>query len=180
RHGRKPVRSPETVVVTGRLAGLGEPVGPFPAEFFAEHRAGGAQVFIQWRAAQRPPARMLLAGPGDGVVLAVQFQRAGAHPVDVPMRRAESPYVHRPQIARGLPRHDPLGQHLTGAAAGGDAEGVESRSDVEAVELRRRSEDEVTVRREAFRSVDEFLGAGAGQARYTRHRLIEDRLKMLP
>src|SRR5580658_5925009 len=100
-HGGKPVRSTEAVLVTGRLAGSGKPVRPFPAEFFPKHRAGGAQMFVERRAAQRPSARALLAGPGDGVVLAVQFQRAGAHPVDVRMRCAEAPYVYRPQIAGG-------------------------------------------------------------------------------
>src|SRR6202140_1294674 len=96
------------------------------------------------------------------------------------MRRPEPPYVARPEIARRYPGNDPLGQHLAGAAASGDAEGVESRADVEAAELRRRSEDEITVRREAFRSVDEFLHAGPRERRYARHRLIEDRLKMFP
>src|SRR6202163_5147439 len=72
RHGRKPVRSPETVFVMGRLARGGKPVWPLPAEFFSKHRTGGAQIFVQWRSAQRPSAGVLLARPGDGVVLAVQ------------------------------------------------------------------------------------------------------------
>src|SRR3546814_12877048 len=81
---------------------------------------------------------MLLRGPGDGVVLAIGLQRAGAHPVGVEVRAPVAPDVDRPEVVGRLAAMDPLGDRLPGAPAGGDAEGVEPGADAE---FRQRSEE---------------------------------------
>ena len=82
-------------------------------------------------------------------MLAVELERARAHPAVVAVRRAEAADVDRPEIERRLAGRDPLGERLAGAAARGDAEGVEAAADEEALQLRRLAEDEVAVGREA-------------------------------
>src|SRR3546814_3234981 len=73
---------------------------------------------------------------------------------------------------------DPLGERLPGAAAGGDAEGVEAGADEEVRQLRRLAEDEVAVRREAFRAVDELLDAGGLQRRHSAERQLHELLEV--
>src|SRR3546814_9250294 len=74
---------------------------------------------------------------------------------------------------------DPLGERLPGAAAGGDAEGVEAGADEEVRQLRRLAEDEVAVRREAFRAVDELLDAGGLQRRHSAERQLHELLEVI-
>ena len=83
-------------------------------------------------------------------MLAVELERARAHPADVVVRRAEAADVDRPEVERRLAGRDPLGERLAGAAAGRDAERVEAGADVEAAQLRRLAEDEVAIGREAL------------------------------
>ena len=64
----------------------------------------------------------------------------------------------------GSPAGYPLGQRPPGAAGAGDAEGVEAGTDVEVPQLRRLAEDEVAVRRERFRAIDQLLDAGGLRA----------------
>ena len=113
---------------------------------------------------------MLLVGPGDGVVLAVQLQRALTHPIHIGVRRPEATDVHRPDIERGFAADDPFGQSFPGAAAGRDAEGVEPSADIEPTNPWRRAKDEVAVRREALRPIEQLLDARMLQRRHARHR----------
>src|SRR5712675_1960904 len=158
--GGEPVRAAKTVDVVRLLSRRRKPVRPLPAELFAEHRALLLQQRVQRRAAQGPAARVLLARPGDGVVLAVQLKGTAAHPTDVQVRRAEAPDVDGPQIERGLAADDPLREHQAGAATRGNAESVESGADKVPAHSRGRPEDEVAVGRETLRPVDELLDAG--------------------
>src|SRR3546814_11769087 len=65
------------------------------------------------------------------------------------------------------------------SAAGGDAEGVEAGADEEVRQLRRLAEDEVAVRREAFRAVDELLDAGGLQRRHSAERQLHELLEVI-
>ena len=103
-------------------------------------------------------------------MLAVELERARAHPADVVVRRAEAADVDRPEVVGRLAARDPLGERLAGAAAGRDAERVEAAADVEALELGRLAEDEVAIGREALRPVDQLLDAGLGERRDARDR----------
>ncbi len=77
------------------------------------------------------------------------------------------------------PDIDPFGQHPARAAAGGDAEGVEARADEHVGAFRRRAEDEVAVRREAFRAVDHLLDARRFQRRDAGDGLFHVLLEMI-
>src|SRR3546814_7959299 len=102
--GLEPVGPAEAVAILRRLAPapVGVPVGPLPAELFAEAGALLLQDRIERRAPAGPAAVMLLRGPGDGVVLAIGLQRAGAHPVGVEVRAPEAPDVDRPEVVGRL------------------------------------------------------------------------------
>ena len=89
------------------------------------HRAGG------------PAGRVLLVRPGHGVVLGIGFERARPDPRPVAMHRPEAADVDRPEIEGRLAAGDPFGERAARAAGGGDAEGVEARADIEALQLRR-------------------------------------------
>ena len=62
----------------------------------------------------------------------------------------------------------------------GDAEGVEAGADEHVGAFGRRAEDEIAVRREAFRPVDHLLDAGGLERRHARHRLRHVLLEMVP
>src|SRR3546814_338074 len=85
----------------------------------------------------------------------------------------------RHEVVGRLAHMDPLGGRLPGAAAGGDAEGVEAGADEEVRQLRRLAEDEVAVRREAFRAVDELLDAGGLQRRHSAERQLHELLEVI-
>ncbi len=100
---------------------------------------------------------------GDGVVLAVSLQRALGDPGAVAVEAGEAPDVHGPKIQGGFALHHPFGQNPSRTAPAGDAKGVETRPHIHVRAFRRRAEDEVAVRREAFRAVDHLLDADLGQ-----------------
>ena len=77
------------------------------------------------------------------------------------------------------PSVDPLGQRHPGATAGGDAERVEAGADEEVLQLRRLAEDEVAVRREALRAVDQLVDAGGLQCRHPAHRQFHRRREVV-
>ena len=127
-----------------------------------------------------PAARVLLVRPGRGVVLGVELEGAGAHPVDAPVRLAEAADVDRPQVHRRFAAHDPLGERLAGPAAGGDAVGVEAGADVEVCNLGRLAKDEVAVGGEGFGAVEHILDPGPLERRHARERLLHERLEVVP
>ena len=172
---------PAEAVFVARLDAVGrEPVRPLPAELLAEAGAARFEPVVQRRAAQRAAACMFLGRPGDGVMLGVHFHGAGADPFDVAVRRAEAADIDGPQIVGRLAAGDPFGQRLAGAAAGRDPEGVEAGADEEADAFRRLAEDEIAVRGEALRPVDQLLDAGRLQRRHAAQRLFHHRLEMVP
>ena len=97
----------------------------------------------------------------------------------VEMVLAEAADVDRPEVVGRLALGDPFGERHAGAAAGGDAEGVEAGADEDAAHLRRLAEDEVAVGREALRAVDELLDAGRLQRRHAASGELDQRLEMV-
>ena len=80
-----------------------------------------------------------------------------AQPPVVGVERGEPSDVDGREIARRLPLDDPLGQRPAGATARGDADRVEPRPDEEAPQPGRLAQDELIVRREALRAVEQLL-----------------------
>src|SRR5262249_56392018 len=91
----------------------------------------------------------------------------------------ETANVDRPEIEGWLTVGDPFGKRHAGAAAGRDAEGVKASAHKDAANLGRLAEDEIAIRREAFRAVDEFLDARPLHSRNPADGELEQRLEML-
>ena len=68
--------------------------------------------------------------------------------------------VDVPQVDGRVPVHDPVCEHLAGAARGLDADGVEARRHEQAAGLGRFAEQVAVIGREALRPVEEHLYAG--------------------
>ena len=93
---------------------------------------------------------------------------------------AEAADVDGPEVVGGLAVRDPFGQRHAGAAAGGDAEGVEAGADEEVSHLGGLAEDEVAVGGEALGAVDELLDAGVLERGDAAEGELHDRLEMVP
>ena len=96
------------------------------------------------------------------------------------MRQAEAADVDRPQVHRRLAGGDPVGKRAAGAARRGDTEGVEAAADVEPTHLRGLAEDEIAIRRERFRAVDQLLDARVLERRHAYERLFHQLLEVVP
>ena len=112
-------------------------------------------------------------------MLAVGLERPGPHPVRVEMVLAEPPDVDRPEIVGRCALRDPLGERHAGAPACRDAERVEASADKDAAHLGSLAEDEISIRRETLRPVDELLDAGGLHGWHTAGGKLEQRLEML-
>ena len=172
-HGLEPVLPAHGVAVFRFHAFGCEPVGPLPAQLGAEDGAVRLQPLVERRDDARAAAFILFVRKADGVVLAVGLQGTAGDPVAVPVQAGEAADVDRPEVQRCLARDHPLGQHPAGAAARGDAEGVEAGADEEVPAFRRQTQDEVTVRGEALRAVDHLLDPGGLQRRYPDYGLFD-------
>ncbi len=97
---------------------------------------------------------MLLMGPVNGVMLAVNFPC----PFDIIgpafVVRTKSSDIKRPDVQARFALDNPLGHHATGTATGGNSESIESDSDEYVLQLRRRPQDRITIRRKGLRAVD--------------------------
>ena len=134
----------------------GEPVGPLPAALAAEAGAPCRQPVVQRALAQAAAGGELAVGPGHLVVQAEDLGGALAQEGAVVGVRPEPADIHGPQVHRRLALGHPLGQVLARAAGAGDAEGVEPGRHEQAAQLRRLAQEEVVVRGEALRAVDEL------------------------
>ena len=142
---------------------IGKPVWPFPAQLFAETGPSRLQMGIKRRAARGPGRAVLFRRPGDGVMFAIGFQRAFPYPVGRLMHLAEAADVYRPKVERGRALGHPFRQRHARPPARGDAKGVEPGPDEQVPLFRRLAQDEVAIRREAFRPVDQLLDPGGFQ-----------------
>ena len=93
---------------------------------------------------------------------------------------AEAPHIDVPQVARRFAASDPLGHQAAGTARVGDARRVESGTHVVAGDLRRLAEDEVAVRREALRPVEQHLDLGCLQAGRAVDGVLHQGLELVP
>ncbi len=164
-HRLEPVLPAHCVAICGLHPFGREPVRPLPAELGAEDGAAGLQPVVERRDQTGAARNIFLVREGDRVMLAIGFERAVAHPVAVAVHRRKAADIDRPEIQRRLAAHRPFRQHPAGAAARGDAEGVEAGADEHVGAFRRRAEDEIAVGREAFGAVDHLLHPDLGQRR---------------
>ena len=93
----------------------------------------------------------------------IGFERPHAHPIRIPVRRAEASDVDRPEIERLFAVRRPFRQRHAGAARRRDAESVKTGADEEIAHLRRFADHPIAVGREAFEAVDHLLDAGLGE-----------------
>ncbi len=92
---------------------------------------------------------------------------------------AEAADIDRPQIIRRLALGHPFGEHHAGAAPGSNTESIEASPDIDAAHLGRLSENEIPVRGEALRPVDELFDAGSLHGGNAADRKLEQRLEMV-
>ena len=157
-----------------------EHVRPLPAHLGAEHRPRRGQRVVQRRDPLRAPRLDLAVGPRDRVVQPEDLRHPGPQPGVVAVERREPAYVDTDQVHRRLAGHDPLGQRPPGAAGRGDAHGVEPGTDVVAVELGGRPEQELVVGGERLRPVVELADPGLGQRGHPDQGLVHQHREVVP
>ncbi len=149
---RPPARPQRLVAARGvRL----EPVRTLPAGLLPECGAELLQSLVRRRDAQRAPGRPLVARVLDVVVRLVDLLRASERVLAAAIGTAEAPRVHVPDVERRRALDDPLGDELAHPAGSGEPVRAEAGGDPEAAHVGR-PEDELAVRREGLRPVDEL------------------------
>src|SRR5262249_54777189 len=114
------------------------------------------------------------------IVPAICLERPFTDEGLITVKTCETADVDDPEVERSLAGLDPMGKRPAGAAGAGDAEGVEAGTDIEIVELGGATEDEIAVRREAFRPMDHPLDASALERRHPGQCLQHVLFEMLP
>src|SRR5690348_7389369 len=101
---------------------------------------------------------MLVPGPVQLVVMAVELDGTRIHEMPRRVMETEPAYIERPEVKAGLPLDDPFRHHSAGAAARGDAVEETGRA-VEVLQLRRLAHDEIGIGRIWDRPVDQLTDA---------------------
>jgi hypothetical protein len=96
------------------------------------------------------------------------------------VRQPEPADVHGPEVEGRLAGRDPLGQRLARTAGARDAERIEAAADEQAAQLRCLAENEIAIRGEGLRAVDQLLDARGLERRHADQRLLHQRLEMVP
>ena len=134
------------------------------------------EALVRRREAERPPGLPLVAGVLDVVVGRVDLQRPRERVVAARVVGAETARVHLPDVEAREPFDDPLCDELPHAARAGQPVRAEAGSDPEPAQLGR-PEDELAVRGERLRAVDEADHLGLAELRHAdegvRHQLLE-------
>ena len=113
-------------------------------------------------------------------MLGASLERACADPIAILVKVGEAADIDDPQIHRRFAGLRPLCENPARAAGARNAEGIEAGTDIEILQLRRRAQNEISIRREAFRPVDHLLDAGIGQGRHAGQGLAHMLLEMIP
>src|ERR1700682_4185661 len=132
-----------------------KPVGSLPAGLLAKAGAQLGQARIGGREAKRPSGLAFFVRIMNIVVSRVDLDGAGERIVPIPIGVTEPPQVHLPEVEAGLAIDDPFGHRLAPPTGAGDAVGAKARCDKEPADARL-TENELVVRREGFRSIDQF------------------------
>ena len=119
---------------------------------------------MQRAAANAACADLLAAGRGQLVVMGVELDHPLVHEVAGRVVEREAAHVQRPQIERRAALQHPLGHHLAGSTAGGDAV-EEPGGDVVVVELGHAAHHEIGIGRVGDWSVEELANARSLEAR---------------
>ncbi len=157
-----------------------EKIGALPTHLRTEAGATLLQLRVQRRAAKRPCALEFTVWPRHLVVHAEHLGDPIGQPAFVAVEARETADVDRPKIERRLAGDDPFGERLAGATAGRDSHRIEAAADIEVVDARRRTEDEVVVRSERLGAVVELLEPRGLERRHTDHRVVEQDLERVP
>ena len=156
-----------------------EPVRALPAGLLAERRPELLQPRVRGRGSERPPRLALVARVLDVVVGRIDLGRAGDRVGTARVRGAEAARVHVPDVEARRPLDDPLGDELPHPAGAGEAVGAEAGGDPEAAHVRG-AEDELPVRRERLRAVDQPDDLHLLERRHAADRVLEQRLEAGP
>ncbi len=156
-----------------------EPVRALPAGLLPEHGTELLQARIRGREPQRPPRAPLVARELDVVVRLVDLPRPGERVLAAPVRGAEPPRVHVPDVERGRTLDDPLGHELSHPACARQPVRAEAGRDPEPAHVRR-PEDELAVRREGLRAVDEPDHLHLGKRGHADDGVLEELLEARP
>ena len=155
-----------------------EPVRALPAGLLAERRAELLEDRVGRRHPQRTAGLALLVRVVDVVVGRVVLDRARQRVALASVGRPEPPDVHLPQVELGLAIDDPRRDLAPDPTGAGDAVRREPGGDEEAADLRL-AEDELVVRGEALRAVDDAVDARVGHRRDAQDGAFHDRLEAL-
>ena len=111
---------------------------------------------------------------------AERFDRARSPVLRVRLVRQHAVDVHAGDVDVRQAVHDPVRHDAAEAAAGEDADRVQSGRDEVTAQLGRLADDRLQVGREAFGTAEEFLHADLGRDRHARHRGLEVRRHAVP
>ena len=181
-HGRRPelarpaARPQRLVPVRGiRL----EPVRALPPGLLAERGSELLQPRIRRRHAERAPRGALVARVLDVVVGLVDLLRARQRVRLAAVGGAEAPRVHVPDVEGGRALDDPLGDELPHPAGARQSVRAEAGRDPEAADVGR-PQDELAVRRERLRAVDELHDLHLAERRDPHDRVLHELLEPRP
>ena len=174
----EPVLAAIAIFVAGRATRLRVPVGALPAECLAMAGTRRDQPVMDRRPADAARGLILL----ERIVRCVEQPQAFAHPIAqvtaVDLEGHVAANIDGPQIRRRHAVAHPFGHHLADAARRLQPDRIETGGNETPFKLRYLPDMVAHVRREAFRTAEEFLQAGPFQRRHAAHRVYQQRLEM--
>ncbi len=175
----EPVLPPPSVAVFACLAGIGEPIGPFPACEFAHDRTMFQQMRMEWAAPDAPRGGLLAVGKVIGIKQPQRFGRPFRQIGLVALKRLHPRDVHIAQIEGFLPVLHPLRQRHARAACRLDADGIEPGGDPDIIHLGGLTEVIGIIGGETFGTIEKGVYPRLRQQRQPFDGHLKDRLEMV-
>ena len=156
-----------------------EPVRALPARFLAERGPELLQPAVGRGNAERPPGLSLVRGVLDVVVGRVDLLRPRERVLPAPVRGAEAARVHLPHVEARRSLDDPLGDELPIPPAPASP-WAQKPAATQNPRTSARAEDELAVRGERLRPVDQLDDLQLLERRHPPDRVLEQRLEARP
>src|SRR5437762_2882605 len=155
-------------------------VRAFPIELRSENCAFRFQPIVKRRAAQRPDGFQLFARPPHCVMQPQRLDGAVGKMAAIRMEGREAADVDIEDIERRFAVDDPFRDQPAGATCVRNAGRIETGANEIAAELGRFAQNEITVKREAFRTVQKELDLGGLETRRTVNGVLHQDFELIP
>ena len=161
----KPVRNSPSQLVFGKDSFRCKPVHPLPPRFFPENTPHLFQSLVERACAHRAGRLHFLVGPAHRVVVGIDLGRPIQGIFLAGVMASEAANIKAPEIEARFSVDDPLGHHLSNAPRRRDPMGAETGGDEKVFHFGRFSHDEIPVRGEGLRPIEQRDDFGPGQGR---------------